>query len=272
MKRARTLALGAAVVAALSLVTPAMAAHAETSPLPVVAADTPQPVVATDTTPAPGARPVTLIGVDPDIVNGLTVTGHQGRTIKATAKGQRTRTVTAAASTPAVLKSLTPGVAYTITIGGKTVANATPVAGVGPATNLIVRITPTPGQVHLTWSHTPRRVEGVNVSYAIAATPQGTGPATVEPVQLEATDTEARFTKVEAQRGGPSHDTSDNGANVLSPQTMLLVLALAMLVGAAGVGAAGAIAVPAISLRVLLIVAVVARPVLAVFRGVTVIV
>jgi serine/threonine-protein kinase len=49
----------------------------------------------------------------------------------------------------------------------------------------------------------------------------------------EATDTEARFTKVEAQRAGGSHDASDNWANVLSGQTMVLVLALAMLVAAA---------------------------------------
>ena len=98
MKSARTLAVGVAVVAVLSLATPA--AHADTSPLPVVAADTPQPVIAADTTPAPGTRPVTLIGVDPDIVNGLTVTGHLGHPVKATAKGQRTRIVTARASTP----------------------------------------------------------------------------------------------------------------------------------------------------------------------------
>jgi hypothetical protein len=90
MKPARTLALGVAVVAVLSLAAPAAAAHADTSPLPVVAADTSQPVIAADTTPAPGTRPVALVGVDPDIVNGLTVTGHLGHPGKATAKGQRT--------------------------------------------------------------------------------------------------------------------------------------------------------------------------------------
>jgi len=49
----------------------------------------------------------------------------------------------------------------------------------------------------------------------------------------EATDTEARFTKVEAQRGGASHDSSDTWANVFSAQTIVLVIALAMLVAAA---------------------------------------
>jgi antitoxin (DNA-binding transcriptional repressor) of toxin-antitoxin stability system len=200
MISARTLALGVAVVAVLSLATPTMAAHADTSPLPVVAADTPQPVIAADTTPAPGTRPVALVGVDPDIVNGLTVTGHLGHPVKATAKGQRTRIVTAGASTPAVLRALIAGVTYTISIGGKPVAKATPVAKVGPATNLVVRITPTPGQIHLTWSYTPRRVEGANVSFAIVATPQGPGPATATPFHLEATGTEAALEGLDPDR------------------------------------------------------------------------
>jgi antitoxin (DNA-binding transcriptional repressor) of toxin-antitoxin stability system len=242
MKSARTLAVGVAVVAVLSLATPA--AHADTSPLPVVAADTPQPVIAADTTPAPGTRPVTLIGVDPDIVNGLTVTGHKGRTIKATAKGQRTRIVTTGASTPAVLKPLTPGVSYTITIGGRTVAKATPVAGVGPASNLIARITPTPGQVHLTWSYTPRRAEGANVVFSIAATPKGPGQSTAIPLRLEASGTEATLDGLDPDRLYTITVTPRNTASTGRATSATMSKTLNEITGTASAPAAPTAAVP----------------------------
>ena len=238
MKPARTLAVGVAVivaviVAVLSLATPAAAAHADTGPLPVVAADTPQPVIAADTTPVPGTRPVALVGVDPDIVNGLTVTGHGGHPVKATAKGQRTRIVTAKGSTPAVLRDLTPGVAYTISIGGKPVAKATPVANVGPAANLVVRVTPTPGQIHLAWSYTPRRVEGANVSFAIVAAPQGPGPATVAPLRIDATGLEALLDGLDPDRLYTITVTPRNSASTGRASTAIMTKTLHGITGTA---------------------------------------
>jgi hypothetical protein len=168
-------ALALATAAALTLAGPAAA--------DTIAVETPPVVLAQDTTPAPATVPADVVGIDTNIVAGLTVTGHQGKRVTATAKGRPTRAVTTAASKPAVLKGLAPGVRYTVRIGGRKVATAIPLAQVGAAAGLRVETTGTPGAVQLSWTHAPALHEGDDVSYDITATPLmadgSDGPAAV---------------------------------------------------------------------------------------------
>ena len=168
-------ALALATAAALTLAGPAAA--------DTIAVETPPVVLAQDTTPAPATVPADVVGIDTNIVAGLTVTGHQGKRVTATAKGRPTRSVTTAASKPAVLKGLAPGVRYTVRIGGRKVATAIPLAQVGAASGLRVETTGTPGAVQLSWTHTAAVHEGDDVSYDITATPLmadgSDGPAVV---------------------------------------------------------------------------------------------
>lgn len=168
-------ALALASAAALTL---AGAAAADT-----IAVETPPVVLAQDTTPAPATVPADVVGIDMNVVAGLTVTGHQGKRVTATAKGRATRSVTAAASKPAVLRGLAPGVRYTVRIGGRKVATVIPLAQVGAAAGLRVETTGAPGAVQLSWTHIAAVHEGGDVSYDVTATPLmadgSDGPAVV---------------------------------------------------------------------------------------------
>ncbi|MDP1878456.1 MAG: fibronectin type III domain-containing protein [Actinomycetota bacterium] len=166
----------ATIILALATTVAASPAWADT-----VAADSPPVVLAQDTTPdpsslapaspAPASIPATLVGIDATPVNALTVTGHGGRLVRATAPGQRTRTVTVAAGRPAVLRNLAPGVRYTVSIAGRRIGTAIPLGQVGAAAGLTVQTTPVPGTVLVTWTHAARTGEGDDVTFDVTATP-----------------------------------------------------------------------------------------------------
>ena len=86
--------------AALALATAAALALAGPAAADTIAVETPPVVLAQDTTPAPATVPADVVGIDTNIVGGLTVTGHQGKRVTASAKGRPTRSVTTAASAP----------------------------------------------------------------------------------------------------------------------------------------------------------------------------
>lgn len=136
-----------------------------------VAAENPPVVLAQDTTPAPVSIPATVVGIDADFVNGLTVTGHGGRRVSATAPGQRARAVTAPANRPAVLRNLAAGVRYTVAIAGRRIGTAIPLAQVGAASGLKVQTTTIPGTVLITWAHAANTGEGGDVTFDVTATP-----------------------------------------------------------------------------------------------------
>ena len=137
-------------------------------------------VIAQDPTPAPTVAPdATVIGVDANIVAGLTVTGAAGKPVTVTAKGQAPRMATASPAAPVVFRKLTTGVPYAVAIAGRTIGTATPLAAPGAAFGLTVSTTTTTGSVQLDWQHQAARSEG-KVNYAITATPSAT-PAGTQP-------------------------------------------------------------------------------------------
>ena len=101
----------------------ATTAVADTGPGEVVAADTAAPPVQSAT-----AR---MVGVDANVVAGLTVTGAGGRKVTVTTKGERPRTLTPVATSSAVFRRLTPGRTYTVTVAGTRIGTAVPLAAVG---------------------------------------------------------------------------------------------------------------------------------------------
>jgi hypothetical protein len=173
MKRIATLPVP--VTICLMLGVAASAAPAATAST-LVAEDPPGTVIAEDPTlPTPEPATARIVGVDANVVAGLSVTGHGGSTVAATAKGRATRSVTVTADKPAVLRRLAPGVTYTITIAGTRIGTAVPVSQVGPASQLRVETTGTADTVRLTWRHTSTRAEGgTSVRYDVVATPTGT--------------------------------------------------------------------------------------------------
>lgn len=191
---------------AVALATAAATLIAGPARADTVAQENPPVLIAQDTTPAPATIPATIVGIDANIVGGLSVTGHGGKRVTATAKGQRTRAITAPANRPAVLRNLTPGVRYTVTIAGRRIGTAVPLAQVGAASGLKVETTSTPGTVLITWSHAARPGEGPAIAFDVTANPldadQTDGPhvitvtATVTAATLEslATTTRYRFT------------------------------------------------------------------------------
>ncbi|MDO8731948.1 MAG: fibronectin type III domain-containing protein [Actinomycetota bacterium] len=154
-------------------------------------------VIAQDPTPAPTVAPdATVIGVDANIVGGLTVTGAAGKPVTVTAKGQAPRMATAGPGAPVVFRKLSTGVPYAVAIAGRTIGIATPLAAPGAAFGLTVSTTTTPGSVQLDWQHQTARSEG-KVSYTITATPTGTQlrtAAEVAPVRAIANVTSATLT------------------------------------------------------------------------------
>lgn len=214
----RTTLLTAAVLAAATATALALAGPAAASD--TIASDAAPVVLAQDTSPAPVTIPASIVGIDADLVGGLTVTGHQGRRVTAAARGRTTRSVTVAAGRPAVLKGLTPGVRYTVTIGGRRVGTAIPLAQVGAASGLRVETTGTPGTVAVSWAHTAATGEGPDVTFDVTATPlnadSSDGPAFVavtaatSPATLTglATDVRYRFTVTPRNTASTGRPTS----------------------------------------------------------------
>ncbi len=163
-------------IALLLIATVATPALADTAPDTVIAADTtpepapvtPGPAPAPAPTPAPAPR---MVGIDANIVNGLTVTGAGGSRVTLTARGERTRTATPARTSPATFRSLTAGKAYAVHVNGTPVGTGTPVAAVGPAIGLTVSTTSTPYEVLLRWNQRPTRGQGPSISYTVLAKP-----------------------------------------------------------------------------------------------------
>ncbi|MDI1289180.1 MAG: hypothetical protein PSX37_04405, partial [bacterium] len=137
LSRAITACIIAASASAL-LVAVAPMASAST----VVAEDPPPTVIAEDTTPqAPSPTDAQMVRIDANLVDALSVTGHRGRQVTASAPAHRTRSVRVPANRPAVLTRLDPGVRYTISIGSTAIGSAIPVGQVSPATGLVVETT-----------------------------------------------------------------------------------------------------------------------------------
>lgn len=242
----RTTQLTAAVLAVATATVLALAGPATASD--TIAAETTPVILAQDTSPAPVTIPASIVGIDADLVGGLTVTGHQGRKVTAAARGRTTRKVTVPAGKPAVLKGLTPGVRYTVTIGGRRVGTAIPLAQVGAASGLRVETTEIPGTVQVSWAHTAATGEGQDVTFDVTATPlnadSSDGAAVVavtasaSPATLTglATDVRYRFTV-----------TPRNTASAGRPSSATMTRTLAELAGDAGRTPVIAVTVPAVT-------------------------
>jgi len=162
---------------------------------PAVADTAPDTVIAADTTPEPAAPSPTpsvsrMVGIDANVVNGLTVTGAGGSRITVTARGERTRTSTPTRATAAVFRRLTPGTAYTVSVNGTIVGTGTPVGRVGPAVGLTVSTTSAADEVLLRWNQQPTRGQGSSISYVVTARPvialgRGTTAAEISGVTTE---------------------------------------------------------------------------------------
>lgn len=174
-----------------------MLALAAAVAVPATAAPLEGAVIAEDTTPAPTVAPdATLVGVDANVVGGLTVRGHQGKPVTVSTKGEKPRTAVARASSPAVFRNLTAGKSYAVSIGGQRIGTATPVSKPGAAYGLKVATTSTPDGVRLTWSQQAKRSAG-KVTYQVTATPDGVNQRsgkTVAPMSLTSSVTQAEIT------------------------------------------------------------------------------
>lgn len=130
-------------------------------------------LIAQDTTPAPPVAPAAIVvGVDANIPAGLTVNGSQGKPVSIATKGEKTRSAVSKPGAPVVFRALTPGKAYTVSIAGKRIGTATPVATPSPTWGLTVSTTDTAGSVALSWQHQVTRPQGT-VAYTVTATPRG---------------------------------------------------------------------------------------------------
>ncbi|MBK9738747.1 MAG: hypothetical protein IPO93_04375 [Actinobacteria bacterium] len=129
-----------------------------------------------------------MVGVDANLVAGLTVTGAGGRKVTVAAKGERPRSLAPAAGDSAVFRRLKPGRVYTITVAGTRIGTAVPLGDVGPAFGLTVSTTGTPDEVLLRWSHRPANAQGPAISYTVTATPVGViGPISDGPAEITGT-------------------------------------------------------------------------------------
>lgn len=223
------LALVAAVLCAPAVAGPAFAAGSD--PGPVVATDAPGPVIATD--PIAAVPAAVMVGVDANVVEGLSVTGHAGKKVTVTTGGQSPRSITAPAAKAAVFRHLTPGKAYVVAIAGVRVATATPVAQVTAATGLVVRASTIPGQVDLTWQHTATKVTGApRISYDITATPITDSPArTTAAVTGTASTTAASLSGLDRSALYTITVTPRNSAGAGKPTAATMTQSLAQITG-----------------------------------------
>ncbi len=132
-------------------------------------------VLAADTTPAPTPAQVApvarVIGIDANVVSGLSVTAPKGATVTLSAKGEKNRSKKIAATTkPAVFTGLTAGKTYTVSIDGKRVGTGTPVKAPGAAYNLTVTSTGQPTSALITWKYQSAPKAGA-IEYEVRATP-----------------------------------------------------------------------------------------------------
>ncbi len=133
-------------------------------------------ILATDTTPAPAPAQVApvarVIGIDANVVSGLSVTAPKGATVTLSAKGEKNRSRKIVAATkPAVFTGLTAGKTYTVAVDGKPVGTGMPVKAPGAAYNLTVTSTGAPTSALVTWKYqSPTLAAGV-IEYEVRATP-----------------------------------------------------------------------------------------------------
>ncbi len=137
-------------------------------------------VIAQDLAAAPLLPPqAQVIGVDADVVNGITVRGSQGQPVTLSAPGEKTRVARGTGSGPVVFTGLKPGKTYGVWIAGVRIALATPVASPGAAFGLTVTTTSASNQLQLSWRQQASAAGGA-IRYLVTATP-------VEAASLQAT-------------------------------------------------------------------------------------
>lgn len=221
-----TLAALTTLVATLIAATPARAASVAEDPAPVV--------VAQDSTPPPSTVPARVIGIDADVVNGLTITGHAGRAIEAAAKGYPTRTANANHHTPVVLRNLAAGVKYTITVGGRAIGTATPVAQVGATSGLLVTTTTRADTVDARWTYAATRAQGA-VSFTVTATalaPDGTpDPSPAATTSITTATTSGEITGLNPKARYRFSVLAHNSASTGRPSVATMTDTLAALTG-----------------------------------------
>ncbi len=169
-QRATIVAITSAAILSLGLgltLPAAQAAETATAPAGVV--------LAADTTPAPAPAQVApvarVIGIDANVVSGLSVTAPKGATVTLSAKGEKNRSKKIVAATkPAVFTTLTAGKTYTVSIDGKRVGTGTPVSAPGAAYNLTVTSTGQPTSALVTWKYQSAPKAGA-IEYEVRATP-----------------------------------------------------------------------------------------------------
>ncbi|MDD2857136.1 MAG: fibronectin type III domain-containing protein [Candidatus Nanopelagicales bacterium] len=154
MNRIALLASAALASAVVCSTTPAMGATIAQEPAPAV--------IAVDQTPA-------ITQVLANRINAITVSGTDSGIVAVSAAGHTTRTARVRAGQSVTITDLDPGYRYTVTLDGRRIGFATPVAQVGAATGLRVETTDVAGQAQLTWGHVVNKGEGVPVSYTVAA-------------------------------------------------------------------------------------------------------
>lgn len=146
-------------------------------------------VIAADATAEPAMKAAAIVGVDANLPRGLTVSGHAGKPITLTTTGAKARIVKPTGSNPVAITGLIAGKAYRVSINGKTIGTATPLAVPAATTKLTVATTSTTGAVKLTWTHLPAKDQGA-VEFVATATPIGVLTAKSAPTPLEVTSRE----------------------------------------------------------------------------------
>ena len=146
-------------------------------------------VIAADATAEPAMKAAAIVGVDANLPRGLTVSGHAGKPIILTATGTKVRIVKPTGSKPVAITDLIAGKAYRVSVNGKTIGTATPLAVPAATTKLTVATTSTTGAVKLTWTHLPAKDQGA-VEFVATATPIGVLTAKSAPTPLEVTSRE----------------------------------------------------------------------------------
>ena len=134
-------------------------------------------VLVADTTPAPVAAPVNktpvtrVIGIDANVVNGLSVTAPKGANVKISTKGAKSFTKKVnSKGAPVVFTQLVPGKKYAVTINGKKVGTGTPVNTPGAAYNLTITSTGSATSALVSWKYQDARGQGI-IDYQVSATP-----------------------------------------------------------------------------------------------------
>lgn len=187
------------------------------------------------TGPALASEPpdATVVGVDANIVAGLTITGHRGKPVTVTTAGEATRAVTAKPSSPIVVRKLTPGKTYAVSIAGKRIATATPLAQVTPSGSLTVRVGSEPGTVDLAWAHRAKPAHG-QVTFAITATAQNRSArstATIAPISTQSRSPIATLSGLDPQTLYRFDVVARNSASSSAPTTAVMTRTLADLTG-----------------------------------------